>query len=218
VDIGAGRAGIEGIEVGRRPGRELFDLAFPDCLAGAAADGLDRAVEGASCCLDPSKLAQAVGVALDRQIEGAVGGMQVRVTTLAVGETRHDHLTEHGCEQPLMSRLGRSSGHALGVADLAAALLALGAHVEMALERQAQHFAAIERDARFELGVGHAGSTGAFQEPDQCLQPVSAPREGVGAPGRVVHRRGRARRAESRATSSASPALPWSSTRFLAAR
>lgn len=159
-------------------------------------------------------------MALGRQVQPAIGGVQVGMAPSTVGQTPHRHLAEHGAQHPLVVSLHRPPGHALGVGDLLDALLPLGSQLEMALQSQAQHLPAVELHSVFQLGVGHGCGLLALKEAQQRLEPGTAFPEGVrgGSPVRVGHRGRLALAGESRATSSARPALPCSSTRDLAAR
>ena len=141
------------------------------------------------------------------------------MSALAIGQAPHRDLAEDGAEYPFVVGLHRPAGHPVGVGDAEDALFLVGSQLEVALQGQALHLAAVESDALFQLGMRHPGGLVALEEADHRLQPGTALFEGVcgGSPG-PRHRYRPALAEASRATSSANPALPCSSTRDLATR
>ncbi len=154
-----------------------------------------------------------MGMALGGKVQPPVGGVQVGVPTPSVRQALHVDLAEHRCQGAVVAGLDPGVGHAAGVDNLQS-LLPLGAQVQVVLEELAEHLAAVGANRLLQLGVRQRGGLIAFQPAQQLRDPstrlLERPRGGsLGCGGH----RCRTRPAPSWATSSARPALAWSSSR-----
>ena len=184
-----GRGGVEGVDVGGGPGGELLDLPFADVLAGGPGDGVGGRLEGPSGRLDRRQPAQAMRVTLGRKVQLAVGGIQVGVTAVAVGETLHVEVAEDGGEAAMVSGLDRTMGHPVGVDNAVGALLPNGAQLQMLLEHAAQQFPAPPVELVLDLGMGQGGRLRSIQPPGHLLEALTRRAEGVVRRSPPTHRR-----------------------------
>ena len=95
VSGGAGAGGVELLEVGGSFENQTLQLAFAEALPGAPLDRRDGVVEGVPRGFDRGESAQPVGLGVERQVQQGVGGMQVGMPLLAVGEPPDADLSEH---------------------------------------------------------------------------------------------------------------------------
>lgn len=193
---GAGlRGGVELLEVRRRGRGEGFHLAFAHGLPAASFDRVGGGVERAPGGLDRRDKAQPVAVALGGQVQHAVGGVQVRLAALAVGEALHAHHPEYRRQPPAVARLDTVAGHPGGVDNLDASL-AFGAAVQVVLEHLAQQVPAPTVELTLDLAVPHRSRPVAVEPTNDALERRPRPVERFGCHDRAVgHRRRPLRRA-----------------------
>ena len=184
-----GRGGVEGVDVDGGPAGELLDLPFADVLAGGPGDGVGGRLEGPSGRLDRRQPAQAMRVALLGEVQLAVGGIQVGVTAVAVGEALHVELPEDGGEAAMVTGLDGTMGHPVGVDNRVGALLPNGAQLEVLLEHSAQQLAAPPVELVFDLGMSQLGRLRAIQPAGDLLEALARPAEGVARLSPPAHRR-----------------------------
>ena len=113
--LGVGSGGVELLDVGGSPPGKGLDLAFGNVLAGGAFDGSAGLLEGPSRRLDRRQATKPVGVAFGGQVEDTVGGVEVRVATMPVGETLHVDPAEDGRQRPPVAGLNSAVRDRLGV-------------------------------------------------------------------------------------------------------
>ena len=160
-----------------------------------------------------------MGVALLRQVQVCVRRVEVGFSPPPVRHAGDLQLTDDAGERPLVALLDRAAGHAGLVDDDVPAHFVRRPQVEVVLEEKAQQLPALRRDVALELGVGEGAGCASAEEAADHLELGDRGLEGPvrGSLSRSGHRGQRAGRAARSATSSARPALAWSSRRALAA-
>jgi hypothetical protein len=129
---------VEGVEIGRGRGGELFGLAFAQPHPRDTLDGLDRAVERATRRFDRGQAAQPVRVLLDRQVQLGVGRVEVGCPRCAVGQALHADLAEHRRQCSGVPAFDPRAVHPVGIDHLVGAAFAGRPQIQMIL-RQLPH-------------------------------------------------------------------------------
>ena len=187
--LGVLGGGVEVLDVDRGAGGEFLDLAFADLLAGGAADGRAGLLERAAGGFDRGQPAQPVGVPLDRQVQRRVGGVQVLVPAVAVGQAFHLDLAEDAGQRPAVTGLDRGVHDCGVVGDRGQPRLVGGAQGQVLLQHAPQQLPAAAGEFVLQFGVGQARRLAAFQPGQQLFEAsagVGAEAAWLGGPG--VHR------------------------------
>jgi hypothetical protein len=181
-------------------------------LAGRPFDGIGGPVIGPARRLDCRPAPQSVGVLLFWRVQRSVGGVEVLLTSPAIGQSLDLHLAEdrrQGAPVPCFDAGVRVAGRI----DHLGALLALRPHDEMVLEELAEHLSALLVEMCFERSMLECHGLWCAQERDDTFELLTRRSEGGGVrpPYAPAHRPWPNLRACTRATrSSRSPLASFS--------
>ena len=171
---------IERLEVDRGPERHLFDLAFADLHADAAADRVGGILERSPGGLQRDQPPDAVRVLLLGQIQRRIGDIQVLLATPPVRQPPHPHLAEHGPKRPAVAGLDRPARDAGRVHHLIQARLADRAQLKLVLNQRSQQLAALALQQILQLCVLKPVGLHALERAHDRIKPL--PRAGKGIP------------------------------------
>ena len=118
-----------------------------------------------------------MGVPLVRQVQRRVGGVQVLVAAVAVGQAFHLDVAEDGGQRSAVTGLDDGVHDSRVVGHGGQPRLVGGAQGQVLLQHASQQFPATKGEFVLQFGVGHARGLAAFK-PAQQLFEASA---GVGA-------------------------------------
>jgi hypothetical protein len=112
-------------------------------------------------------------VPLDRQVQRRVGGVQVRLAVVAVGQAFHLDRAEDAGQRPAVTGLDRGVHHPGVVGDRGQPRLVGGAQGQVVLQHAPQQFPATTFEFVFDLPVGHHRGFIALKPGQHLLEAVA---------------------------------------------